>query len=238
MIVEGFTEVGEVIGDTGAAVAHDVRLERADHLRVAVVAAFADEDVASGELERGVEFLQAAFDVFVAVDDEGRDDLDATTDGDGWSGYAIAVAEAAMVGGVADWFAVTALFRHPLGLPIPHTAIIPKRKDQIGASLGEFVQDNFLQPEVVRDRLAAANLAGRIGDWLAVPGNARRVGAQAGTVRESYEGEQPRKMRVPYGFWMGRTEVSVGQFRRFALESKYVTDAEKPGFFKRLFGGR
>ena len=108
--------------------------------------------------------------------------LVATTDGDGWSGYAIAVAEAAMVGGVADWFAVAALFRHPLGLPIPHTAIIPKRKDQIGASLGEFVQDNFLQPEVVRDRLAAANLAGRIGDWLAVPGNARRVGDQAGTV--------------------------------------------------------
>ena len=62
----------------------------------------------------------------------------------GWAGYVRATAEAAMVGAVADWFAVTALFRHPLGLPIPHTAIIQRRKDQIGASLGTFVRDNFL----------------------------------------------------------------------------------------------
>ena len=101
-----------------------------------------------------------------------------TTDGTGWSGYAEAAAEAAMVGGVADWFAVTALFRHPLRLPIPHTAIIPNRKDQIGESLGEFVQDNFLQPDVLRERLAASDLAGRIGTWLEVPGNAHRVGDQ------------------------------------------------------------
>lgn len=104
------------------------------------------------------------------------------TDRSGWAGYAEAAAEAAMVGGVADWFAVTALFRHPLRLPIPHTAIIPNRKDQIGDSLGEFVQENFLQPDVLRERLAAADLAGRIGDWLAVPGNAHRVGDQASTV--------------------------------------------------------
>jgi len=104
------------------------------------------------------------------------------TDGEGWAGYAIAAAEAAMVGGVADWFAVTALFRHPLRLPIPHTAIIPKRKDQIGESLGEFVQDNFLQPEVLRERLAEADLAGRIGRWLEVPGNAHKLGDQASTV--------------------------------------------------------
>ena len=98
-----------------------------------------------------------------------------TTDGSGWSGYAEAAAEAAMVGGVADWFAVTALFRHPLRLPIPHTAIIPNRKDQIGESLGEFVQDNFLQPDVLRERLAASDLAGRIGNWLEVPGNAHKL---------------------------------------------------------------
>lgn len=104
------------------------------------------------------------------------------TDGNGWAGYAEAAAEAAMVGGVADWFAVTALFRHPLRLPIPHTAIIPNRKDQIGRALGDFVQDNFLQPEVLTDRLANANIAGRIGSWLEVPGNARRIGDQAGTV--------------------------------------------------------
>jgi len=105
-----------------------------------------------------------------------------TTDGTGWSGYAEAAAEAAMVGGVADWFAVTALFRHPLRLPIPHTAIIPNRKDQIGESLGEFVQENFLQPDVLRERLAASDLAGRIGGWLEVPGNARKIGDQASTV--------------------------------------------------------
>jgi len=105
-----------------------------------------------------------------------------TTDGQGWSGYAEAAAEAAMVGGVADWFAVTALFRHPLRLPIPHTAIIPNRKDQIGESLGEFVQENFLQPDVLRERLGASDLAGRIGGWLEVPGNARRIGDQASTV--------------------------------------------------------
>lgn len=105
-----------------------------------------------------------------------------TTDGVGWSGYAEAGAEAAMVGGVADWFAVTALFRHPLRLPIPHTAIIPNRKDQIGESLGEFVQENFLQPEVLRERLGAADLAGRIGNWLEAPGNAHKVGDQVSTV--------------------------------------------------------
>jgi len=105
-----------------------------------------------------------------------------TTDGSGWSGYAEAGAEAAMVGGVADWFAVTALFRHPLRLPIPHTAIIPNRKDQIGESLGEFVQENFLQPDVLRERLAAADLAGRIGNWLEVPGNAHKIGDQVSTV--------------------------------------------------------
>lgn len=105
-----------------------------------------------------------------------------TTDGEGWSGYATAGAEAAMVGGVADWFAVTALFRHPLRLPIPHTAIIPKRKDQIGRALGDFVQDNFLRPEVLSERLDGTDLAGRIGDWLSAPGNSKRIGDQAGTV--------------------------------------------------------
>ena len=78
-----------------------------------------------------------------------------------------AASEAAMVGGLADWFAVTALFRHPLGLPIPHTAIIPRKKDQIGESLGDFVQQNFLTPEVVGPRLQAAEIPRRVGEWLA-----------------------------------------------------------------------
>ena len=71
-----------------------------------------------------------------------------------WLGYVRAFAEAAMVGALADWFAVTALFRHPLRIPIPHTAIIPRKKDQIGASLGSFVQQNFLTGEIVAARVA------------------------------------------------------------------------------------
>ena len=69
-----------------------------------------------------------------------------------WVGYVQAMAEASMVGALADWFAVTALFRHPLGLPIPHTAIIPNRKDQLGRGLGTFVQSNFLAPAVLSER--------------------------------------------------------------------------------------
>ena len=73
-----------------------------------------------------------------------------------WLGYVRATAEAGLVGGVADWFAITALFRRPLNLPIPHTAIIPSRKDRIGRSLGNFVQNNFLSPEVLGGKLRAA----------------------------------------------------------------------------------
>jgi uncharacterized membrane-anchored protein YjiN (DUF445 family) len=97
-----------------------------------------------------------------------------------WVGYVRAGAEAAMVGALADWFAVTALFRHPLGVPIPHTAIIPKRKDQIGRSLGEFVQGNFLTHEVLAERLAAVHVGERVGGWLAVPEHAARASALVG----------------------------------------------------------
>lgn len=89
----------------------------------------------------------------------------------GYWGYIRAAAEAGMVGGLADWFAVTALFRHPLGIPIPHTALIPTKKDQLGASLAEFVQSNFLNPEVVRGRIASMDPAGRLGDYLGDPAN-------------------------------------------------------------------
>jgi uncharacterized membrane-anchored protein YjiN (DUF445 family) len=92
-----------------------------------------------------------------------------------WIGYVRAAAEAAMVGALADWFAVTALFRHPLGIPIPHTAIIPRRKDQIGRSLGEFVEGNFLTHDVLSERLADAAVGRRLGAWLAQPENARRA---------------------------------------------------------------
>jgi uncharacterized membrane-anchored protein YjiN (DUF445 family) len=90
-------------------------------------------------------------------------------------GYVQAGAEAAMVGGVADWFAVTALFRRPLGLPVPHTALIVERKDQFAATLGQFVQENFLNAEVLAERIRAARVVPRLGDWLADPANAARL---------------------------------------------------------------
>ncbi len=104
-----------------------------------------------------------------------------STDGVVW-GYVEAAAEAAMVGGIADWFAVTALFRHPLRLPIPHTAIIPKRKDEIGRTLGTFVQDNFLQSEVLSERLSQAGIGGRLADWMIDPVNANAAGRQLGAI--------------------------------------------------------
>ncbi|NKI39777.1 DUF445 domain-containing protein [Streptomyces sp. LD120] len=98
-----------------------------------------------------------------------------------WAGYTAAAAEAGMVGALADWFAVTALFRHPLGLPIPHTAIIPTKKDQLGVSLGEFVGENFLSEEVVRQRLRAVGIGSRLGAWLAASEHADRVTAELAT---------------------------------------------------------
>jgi uncharacterized membrane-anchored protein YjiN (DUF445 family) len=84
-------------------------------------------------------------------------------------GFVRAFAEAGLVGGIADWFAVTALFRHPLGLPIPHTAIIPRNKDRIGETLANFLKDNFLTPSVVARRMRTLDVAGAIGRFLAQP---------------------------------------------------------------------
>lgn len=104
-----------------------------------------------------------------------------TLGGDGTVGYVNAAAEAAMIGALADWFAVTALFRRPLGLPIPHTALVPTRKDALGRSLQEFVATNFLAERVVRDRVARARVARRIGRWLADDAHADRVTAELAT---------------------------------------------------------
>jgi uncharacterized membrane-anchored protein YjiN (DUF445 family) len=86
-----------------------------------------------------------------------------------WLGFVKAFAEAAMVGGLADWFAVTALFRHPLGLPIPHTAIIPRNKDRIGEALANFINENFLIPSVVARRMSGIDVAGAAGRFLRAP---------------------------------------------------------------------
>ena len=99
---------------------------------------------------------------------------------DGWLRYARAALEGSLVGGLADWFAVTAIFRHPLGIPIPHTAIIRERKDQFGETLGAFVQENFLSPDVVADRVRAAAVPQRLAAWLSVEANAATVARYAG----------------------------------------------------------
>ncbi|GAB4097986.1 DUF445 domain-containing protein [Sinomonas halotolerans] len=92
-----------------------------------------------------------------------------------WLEYVRAAAEGGMVGALADWFAVTALFRHPMGVKIPHTAIIPTRKDAIGASLSGFVRDNFLSAQIVREKLDSVDIARKAGAWLATPAGAQRV---------------------------------------------------------------
>ena len=97
----------------------------------------------------------------------------------GWVGFVRAAAEAGMVGGLADWFAVTALFRHPLGIPVPHTALVPRRKDALAASLGDFVTGHFLTAANVRARLADADVVTRVGTWLSSGDTADRLAREA-----------------------------------------------------------
>ncbi|MFT3861194.1 DUF445 domain-containing protein [Micropruina sp.] len=97
---------------------------------------------------------------------------------DGVWGFVNAGAEAAMVGALADWFAVTALFRHPLGLPIPHTAIIPRRKNDIARNLQDFVTENFLTQAIIRERVASAQVGTTVGEWLRDDAHAARIVAE------------------------------------------------------------
>jgi uncharacterized membrane-anchored protein YjiN (DUF445 family) len=128
-----------------------------------------------------------------------------TIDRDGAWGYVNAGAEASMVGAIADWFAVTALFKHPLGIPVPHTALIPRRKDELGRSLEEFVGENFLQEGIIRDRIATAVISRRVGEWLAEPAHVRRVVDEVadvaalglGQVREEHVSDLVTEALVP-----------------------------------------
>jgi uncharacterized membrane-anchored protein YjiN (DUF445 family) len=112
--------------------------------------------------------------------------------------YVQAGAEASMVGGVADWFAVTALFRRPLGLPIPHTALIVERKDQFAVTLGQFVQENFLNADVLAERIRSARLVPRLAAWLADQANAARFAGHAAdlvvTVAEALRDEDVQRV--------------------------------------------
>ena len=98
----------------------------------------------------------------------------------GWLGWVNAGSEAAMVGALADWFAVTAIFRHPLGIPVPHTALVKRRKNELGRSLQQFVTNNFLTTDVLQERVREAQLVQRAADWLERPDNRRRLLAQPG----------------------------------------------------------
>jgi uncharacterized membrane-anchored protein YjiN (DUF445 family) len=113
-------------------------------------------------------------------------------------GYVQAGAEAAMVGGVADWFAVTALFRRPLGLPIPHTALLVERKDQFAETLGQFVQENFLNADVLAERMRSARLVPRLAAWLADGPNAAAFAGHAAdlvvTLAEALRDEDAQRL--------------------------------------------
>ncbi len=122
-------------------------------------------------------FLAAATVVYLVCCWLGSRDI-----GGSWVGYVRAASEAGMVGALADWFAVTALFRHPLGLPIPHTAIIRKKKDQLGTSLGDFVRTNFLSPDTVATKVNSAQISLRLGTWMADSGHAARVSEESSTI--------------------------------------------------------
>ena len=146
----------------------------------------------------------------------------------GW-GYALAFAEAAMVGGLADWFAVTALFRRPLGLPIPHTAIIPENKDRIADTMAAFLRENFLTPAVVARRMQGMNLALAAGRFLDEPAGGSQSRIRAGAAEmfaELLESLDPERLggQVQAGLkaQLSKLEIAplVGQMLEAAIADK------------------
>jgi uncharacterized membrane-anchored protein YjiN (DUF445 family) len=110
-----------------------------------------------------------------------------------WLAYPRAFAEAGMIGACADWFAVVALFRHPFGIPIPHTAIVPRSKERIGVAIGRFTANNFLSPRVLAERIREVDIAGWISRWLAKPGNAHSIAQRAAGVLQQVLRSLPRE---------------------------------------------
>jgi len=148
-------------------------------------------------------------------------------------GYLVAFTEAAMVGGLADWFAVTALFRHPLGVPIPHTAIIPANKDRIADTMAGFLRDNFLTPTVVARRMREMNLARAAGDFLAEP----RIGKQgriregaAGLLAELLESLDPERLgnQVKAGLARQAERIEVAPLLGSALTAAIADGRHRP----------
>jgi uncharacterized membrane-anchored protein YjiN (DUF445 family) len=150
-------------------------------------------------------FLLGALVVFIVSHFFGGDS--------GLNGFIKAASEAALIGGIADWFAVTALFRHPLGIPIPHTALIPRSKDEIGRGLAEFVQQNFLDPANLGNWLSNADIAGRLAGWLETSGHAnlaaRKVIETGATIAQSLDDERVAGLVTQTSLdWLRQTNVT------------------------------
>ncbi len=148
-------------------------------------------------------------------------------------GYAHAFAEAAMVGGLADWFAVTALFRHPLGIPIPHTAIIPENKDRIADTMAQFLRENFLTPSVVARRMSGMNVAGAMGDFLVAPQGETRsriTGGAAELLAEILESLDPARLgtQVRSGLKGQVAKIDVAPLLGRMLESAIADNKHLP----------
>lgn len=144
-------------------------------------------------------------------------------------GYVLAFSEAAMVGGLADWFAVTALFRRPLGLPIPHTAIIPENKDRIADTMASFLRDNFLTPTVVARRMRGMNVARAAGNFLSQPSGSSESRIRAGAAElfaETLESLDPERLggqvRAGLKAQLGRLDIAplLGQMMAAAIADK------------------
>ncbi|MEL7199462.1 MAG: DUF445 domain-containing protein [Pseudomonadota bacterium] len=153
-------------------------------------------------------------------------------------GYVNAFAEAAMVGGLADWFAVTALFRHPLGIPIPHTAIIPENKDRIADTMANFLQENFLTPAVVARRMSGMNVARAVGDFLVVgseqpsgeDARSRITGGAAELLAEVLESLDPDRLgnQVRTGLASQLGKIDVSPLAGRMLESAMTDRSHQP----------
>ncbi|MEO6204782.1 MAG: DUF445 domain-containing protein [Mycobacteriales bacterium] len=164
-------------------------------------------------------FLLGAAVVFVASFFLGTDA--------GWVGYLRAAAEAAMVGGLADWFAVTALFRHPLGLPIPHTALVPRQKDALATKLGEFVTGNFLTADAVSDQIAEAHLVRRLAERLVDPETSSALGREVARAASAMLGTLDARNVTDYVLAFVRRDLArrsytpvLGRFMARAIEGE------------------
>jgi uncharacterized membrane-anchored protein YjiN (DUF445 family) len=157
----------------------------------------------------------------------------------GLLGFVRAGAEASLVGGLADWFAVTALFRHPLGLPIPHTAVIPERKDQFGRTLGAFVQENLLTPDLITDRVRNARIAQRVADWLADEEHAAVLAGYLADAANSLAGvveEEDVERLIEEGLRRALDRVQPGPLAAKALTSLMAAGYHQEAFNALLRG--